>query len=117
MDGQSMIAEDDTLLVEAPRLKREGSLIVTDIDLQWLITERTTTTSWAENKKYNPPPYEFITRKFRSGGVITEKLLRRIDALPAVPKEGPGRDERCEEVIGIQKAGLVGRLSFLWRVK
>jgi NAD+ synthase (glutamine-hydrolysing) len=85
-DGQSMIAEDDALLVEA-NTGRHGSLIAADVDLDWITTERTTDTSWAENRKYNPPPHPYRTVKFKSGPRRTPtKLLRHIDARPAVPK-------------------------------
>src|SRR5262245_49703573 len=108
--GHLLIAENGVLLAEGERYRRGGDLIVSDVDLEHLLTERLRQTTFADAVHPLGPAYRRITLQ----GVPAPqplRLLRAIDPHPFVPKDPATLDERCREVFAIQSAGLAKRLE------
>ncbi len=118
--GHCMIAEGGHLLEESRRVgdgetpNRESYWVTADVDVEKLQTERRTTTSYAESRKYltGRDNYRTVTvkliEKSRSRG-----LKRHIDAHPFVPKNPATLKNRCSEIFGIQTCALAKRLECL----
>ncbi len=110
--GHNLIAENGTLLAEKKPFEAER-MIMTEIDLGRLAAERRRITTW----RTLPDCYETI-RFFFPNINCREKLpeltlTRKIDTAPFVPDVPGERKQRCEEIISIQAAGLVRRLSHI----
>lgn len=108
--GPLLIAENGTLLAEGERFRREGGLLVTDVDVERLLVERARQTSFADG-------VHALDRTYRSVPLTPipapqpHRLLRAIDPHPFVPTDPARLDERCDEVFSIQTAGLARRLE------
>lgn len=100
--GNSMIAENGTLLAEAPLFSNE--MIYTELDVQRLVGERRRISTYpaANDEGYQRIPFSVT---------ITETTLTRYVApLPFVPSSSAERAERCEDILAIQAHGLRKRL-------
>jgi NAD+ synthase (glutamine-hydrolysing) len=114
-DGHGVIYEDGTLLAESERFRREPQLVVADVDLERLATERMRQTSFGravelhrgEVAGYRSVPAAVALPR-------RERLLpeRRYERFPYVPSAAAERDQRCLEVFQIQAQGLAKRLEF-----
>ena len=107
--GKTLIYENGILLAEAKRHSLTPQLIITEIDVERLRTERRTNTTFATNSA------NFLKESLRI--VETEKiatkeldLTRIINPHPFVPT-GKNLDERCEEIFHIQTEGLAKRIQ------
>lgn len=108
--GHLLIAENGTLLAEGERFRRDGDLLVTDIDTEWLLVERARQTSFADGVHMLPGPF----RRLELDPIPApdpHRLLRPIDPRPFVPRDPARLAERCEEILAIQAAGLARRLT------
>lgn len=102
--GNASIAENGIILSEAKRFSFEKQLIINEIDIDRLISER-------QKKMYGndalAADYQTI-----STGLLTLKhfsLSRKVNPYPFIP--GKSRyHERCEEIFHIQIGGLAKRL-------
>jgi NAD+ synthase (glutamine-hydrolysing) len=109
--GQLLVAENGTLLAEGQRFRREGELVVTDVDVERLRVERTRLTSYADaageviGERYHRVDLEEIPPP------KPHRLVRAIDPAPFVPRDPATLDERCQEIFSIQTAGLARRLE------
>jgi len=108
--GHAMVAEDGALLGESRRFAREGDMLVADVDIEHLRLDRERTTSFGDSLQAFPamdwrvvdvdvPPHAGVP------------LRRSIDPAPFIPRDDAERNRRTEEIISIQTAGLVKRLS------
>ena len=108
--GHAMVAEDGAMLAESRRFSPEGELVVADVDVEHLRLDRERTTSFGDSLRAFPamawrvvdvelPPHP--------GG----ELRRPIDPAPFIPRDDEERNRRTGEIISIQTAGLVKRLS------
>ena len=108
--GQLLVAENGVLLAEGERFKREGDLLVTDVDTERLLVERARQTSFAEG-------VHALARAHRRIALLPvpaprpHRLVRRIEVHPFVPDDPATLDDRCEEIFSIQTAGLARRLE------
>ena len=108
--GQLLIAENGTLLAEGERFRRDSQVVVTDVDVERLLVERTRQTSFAESVH----AVDTTRRRLTVAPIpppATRTLVRPVDPRPFVPGEAARLDERCEEVFAIQAAGLARRLE------
>ena len=110
--GKAFIAENGHLLTEAQPFATESQLVVTEIDLDILRSERQTNTSFAQcaGRFAKDSPYD--VRELEQGQIKREhiKLTRPISALPFVP--APQNFEvRCREILSIQTFGLARRIE------
>ncbi len=108
-DGHLMIAENAVLLAEGERFRREGDLIVADVDTERLRVERARQTSFSDAAEA-PGPYRRLPLQ-AIPSPLPGKLARPLDAHPFVPSDPATLDERCREVFSIQTAGLARRLE------
>ena len=111
-DGQALIYENGQLLRESERFAEEPELIVADIDLDRILSDRMITSSYGDTIGDLRERVRRIRRIEFDLGVPTEPfaLERRIERFPYVPADPVSRNERCEEVYNIQVRGLETRL-------
>ncbi len=106
--GNGLIYENGTLLAAADRFSLKEQLVISEIDVERLRSERRTNTTFAANLANNPgTPVTRICTEFVNSRELT--LSRPIEAHPFVP-QGKELDGRCEEIFAIQVAGLAKRL-------
>ncbi|MCR5313653.1 MAG: NAD(+) synthase [Bacteroidaceae bacterium] len=108
--GNAIIYENGKLLATSERFSLNEQLIISEIDVEHIRTERRTNTSFAESIRMEgrskevteintipiSPKYDF-------------ELTRWINPHPFVPS-GKLLDERCEEIFEIQVEGLAKRI-------
>ena len=106
--GKAMICENGSLLTEAMRHQFTPQLVISDIDVARLRTERRMNTTFAAcASTVKDAPIRIIDSE-----MIFQRELplnRTIDPHPFVPK-GKTLDERCEEIFDIQVEGLAKRI-------
>jgi NAD+ synthase (glutamine-hydrolysing) len=114
--GHSIIAENGTILAEAPRFHREGTLTVADFDLERLHRDRYLTTSFNDAHAVPHLKPEFRRVKFTlPKREPIDRLERLVDAHPFVPSDPATLRERCEEIFHTQVCGLAKRLDHIGR--
>ena len=111
-DGQALIYENGQLLCESQRFADEEELIVADLDLDRILSDRMSTSSYGDSIHDLRERLRRIRRIEFDLGVPTDAfaLERRIERFPYVPANPVSRNERCEEVYNIQVRGLQTRL-------
>ena len=105
--GHAIISEYGTVLAESERFSQADELIIADVDIDKLISDRRKNTSFMEcvcDKKYRKI-------EFNLPGHTFNKLKRRIESHPFVPSDISVRDKRCQEIFAIQTSGLAKRLT------
>jgi NAD+ synthase (glutamine-hydrolysing) len=106
--GCGWIAENGTTLAAAERFSLKEQLIISEIDVEKIRSERRTNTIFTTNKA----ACKGETATHVSTELVNQRdliLTRTIDALPFVPK-GDIMNQRCEEIFEIQVMGLAKRL-------
>ena len=106
--GKAMICENGTLLAEAVRHEYTPQLVISDIDVQLLHTDRRTNTTFAHCAR---EVKEMNCRRVECERLMQKELPlnRMVDPHPFVPK-GRTLDERCQEIFDIQVEGLAKRI-------
>ncbi|MCD7937739.1 MAG: NAD(+) synthase [Tannerellaceae bacterium] len=108
--GRGIIAENGTILQDAPRFSMEEQLTIGEIDIASLQNDRLVNVGFMHGAS-TLLPAKRKTIPFDLPGYSGQTILtRRIDPHPFVPS-GNALDERCEEVYSIQVAGLAKRLK------
>ena len=109
-DGKAIIAENGKLLKEGVRWQSEAQVVTTDIDIELLRRERILTTTWGDTaaREVNVN-YNIVTVDVESNANC--ELLREINPMPFVPSSVDDMEDRCNEIINIQVAGLAQRLE------
>ena len=112
-DGHAMIYENGDALAEAPRFSPAEELVVADLDLERLESERLRTGSFADCAAANPPPRPIRRIPFRLDPEREADLgLRRaVPRFPFVPDDPDRLDALCYEAYEIQTDGLRQRLA------
>jgi NAD+ synthase (glutamine-hydrolysing) len=108
--GQLLVAENGVLLAEGERFKRDGDLLVTDLDTERLMVERARQTSFAEGVHALARAHRRIALD-PIPAARPHRLVRRLEVHPFVPDDPATLDLRCEEIFSIQTAGLARRLE------
>jgi NAD+ synthase (glutamine-hydrolysing) len=111
--GHSLIAENGVLLKESKRFEREGTLTVTEIDLDRLIADRIRQSTFGDVEQ-NEQSRSIRKIEFQlkpEGLKKNDRLQRSFDPHPFVPANPADRDERCDEIFKLQVAGLAKRLE------
>jgi NAD+ synthase (glutamine-hydrolysing) len=108
--GHLMVAENGVLLAEGERFRRDGDLVIADVDTERLRVERARQTSFADavhvaEGDYRVVPVEPIPAP------SPHRLVRAVAPHPFVPSDPATLDDRCHEVFSIQTAGLARRLE------
>ncbi len=106
--GNGFIFENGRLLAESKRFSIKEQLLISEIDVERLRSERRNNTTFSTTVGQ--------LKEFKSTQVDTElfvpktfEITREINPSPFVPK-GQELDERCEEIFSIQTMGLAKRL-------
>lgn len=106
--GNGLIYENGTLLAESKRFSLEEQLIITEIDVERLRTERRINTTFSANSgDYKDTDCIHVTTEITNSKPLN--LTRKVEALPFVP-QGKTLNERCEEIFEIQVSGLAKRI-------
>jgi NAD+ synthase (glutamine-hydrolysing) len=113
--GHGLIAENGTLLAESRRFQREDSLLIADVDLDRLRTDRMRTNSFGDAQLYLGLDREFTRVTYTLGRTTPppRELKREVEAHPFVPRGQEKLRERCEEIFQSQVAGLAKRLEHI----
>jgi NAD+ synthase (glutamine-hydrolysing) len=111
-DGQALIYENGEELAESERFAEQEQLIFADVNLDRLVSDRATTSSFGDSiHDHRRALARFRRVEFELGLGDGELPLRReIERFPYVPADPASRSERCEEVYSIQVQGLETRL-------
>jgi NAD+ synthase (glutamine-hydrolysing) len=111
-DGQALIYENGDMLAESERFALEEQLIFGDLNLDRLLSDRATTSSYGDCIHDHRHQLASMRRiEFDLGlGDHAVPLRREIERFPYVPANPASRNERCEEVYSIQVQGLETRL-------
>jgi NAD+ synthase (glutamine-hydrolysing) len=112
-DGQAMIYENGDFLAESQRYPLEDSLIIADVDLDRLRSDRTERSSWADSIHDLREQLRRLRRvEFELQPPVEPiRPVCEIPRFPYVPDDPRSRRERCEEVYMIQVTGLQTRLE------
>ncbi|WP_048741199.1 NAD(+) synthase [Prevotella bivia] len=119
--GNGFIYENGQLLAEAKRFEIESQLIISEIDIEKLRTERRSNTTFVNAQRpsvmqrlraNNQLPLQNITACIPASIQRDFVLTRLVDKYPFIPK-GDKLREHCEEILNIQVCGLAKRLSHI----
>lgn len=103
--GYAGVYENGRLLAENRRFARSESLTVADVDLQRLTFKR------ARNRSFFTDAPQGLRRiPIKLGGADKADLLRPVSPMPFVPT-GTERETRTQEILSIQKNGLLTRFE------
>jgi NAD+ synthase (glutamine-hydrolysing) len=109
--GHALIAENGTLLAEAPRFQRDDALLVSDIDIERLQNERQKMNTFSDSLDHvRARPFRRIRFVLRNSPT---RLVRPVEAHPFVPAGHIQLAERCGDIFRAQVAGLAKRLEYL----
>ncbi|MCW1969482.1 MAG: NAD(+) synthase [Anaerolineae bacterium] len=107
--GHSMVAENGSLLAEAPRFQFDTQIVAADLDLQRLAHERQNNSSFAQVT--SPRTFRDIRFSLPKTDAPSAKIVSRfIPRTPFVPSDPTQRAKNCEEIFTIQATGLMKRL-------
>lgn len=109
--GHSMICENGNMLSESKRFLKEGSIIISDIDIELLANDRKKNTSFMTQLRKNEDPVFFRTVKFTLGENSIDDFYRTVKTAPFVPDNNIMLNERCEDIFNIQVTGLSKRIT------
>ncbi|MDR2344549.1 MAG: NAD(+) synthase [Planctomycetaceae bacterium] len=106
--GNAYIYENGKLLKETARFQLEEQLIVSDIDIEMLESERRKNTTFICNSSNDVNKrYENVETKLEPCGELNQ-LNRIVNSAPFIPL-ADDYDESCEEIFSIQVLGLAQR--------
>ncbi len=111
-DGQALIYENGDGLAESERFADEEQLIFADLNLDRLLSDRATTSSFGDcvhDHRRWLGRMQQVQFELGIGGEEVP-LGRETERFPYVPASPASRNERCEEVYSIQVQGLETRL-------
>ncbi len=106
--GHALIVENAHLLAESPRFAREMTCICADIDMQRLGNARMSESSFHDALIPELPP----VRTIQVGALpdTCDLSLAQLPSRPFLPSPR-NREERCEDILQIQAAGLAKRFE------
>ena len=113
-DGQAAIFENGELLAEAPRFSDREELIFADVDLERILCDRASMSSFGDaisDHRRRLGRFRSVDCELGVADCGPVALARTIERFPYVPADPAGRSERCEEVYNIQVRGLQTRLA------
>lgn len=110
--GNALIFENGRLLAQSRRFSTDPQLIVSQIDVEKLRSERRTNSTYVNAQSPKAVSAEPITidAHVPENPEKEWKLLRDVDAHPFIPETGD-MEASCEEIFSIQVMGLAKRLA------
>ena len=109
--GDGYIYEKGACLAKTERFVDGSQMMYADLDIEGLIHDRRTQTSFADASSIGEPLRQIPCR---IGDFAA--LEREIDSAPFVPSDLAARRRRCEEIFAIQSVGLMSRLRHIGNV-
>lgn len=110
--GHSIIAENDSILVESDHFKFSNSVESAHIDIAQLKAERLRNSTFSEESVGNIRFVQYEASKGQYDLFPWKKIIRNISKSPFVPR-GDGLDIVCQEAFRIQCATLQRRIMFM----
>lgn len=113
-DGDLMILENGSLLAQGERFHPGDQLILADVDVAKLQTERLRLKTFGQGQ-VPKDAYRICSMNGNSDGVGPPKsgFYRTVEAHPFVPSGALTLAERCHEIFQTQVVGLAGRVEKL----
>ena len=111
-DGQAMIYENGDLVDEAERFADDEQLLFADLDLDRMLSDRSSTNSFGDSiadHRDRLNTFRRIPFTIEPGEAKTP-LRRKLERLPYAPADPKTRNERCYEVYNIQVRGIETRM-------
>ncbi len=109
--GQSLIAENGTLLAETKEAIAADYLLVQDCDLGKVRADRRRNRSYADTAARYAADARMVP--VRDGLLRSDGTLYPLEKLPFVPSQRQNRIQRCMEIFQMQVAGLKQRLAVI----
>ncbi|MBS5932252.1 MAG: NAD(+) synthase [Clostridiales bacterium] len=106
--GHNIIAENGTILKEAPRFTND--VTITEVDIQKIVSERRRMSTFCTSSDENYTFVDFTFSDHMHQGLLETSLTRKFDKTPFVPSNKDSCNKRCEEILNIQALGLKKRL-------
>ena len=116
--GHSMISSNGSILAERKPFENETSLLISDVDIEKLTSERCRTVTFEDAaKKEKDPSYVTLFVNLEENVLTPEKetsdFYADIPCHPFVPENSLERKERCKSIIELQSEGLAKRLRHI----
>ena len=109
--GQSLMAENGTLLAETKEAIAADYLLVQDCDLGKVRADRRRNRSYADTAARYAADARMVP--VRDGLLRSDGTLYPLEKLPFVPPQRQNRIQRCMEIFQMQVAGLKQRLAVI----
>jgi NAD+ synthase (glutamine-hydrolysing) len=111
-DGEAIIFEDGTLLAKAPRFAEEPQLVVADVDIERLTSERMRQGTFGDcaDNELGAAAFRRVAFELQALRDKDIGLLRAVPRFPFVPDDDARLAELCFEAFNIQSHGLRQRL-------
>ncbi len=109
--GEAIIAENGKVLAESERFSIDEQLIIRDIDVDLLRSERRRSTTFRSERMFEPA--EMTVAIDLPVGDVEARFDREVEQSPFVPSDEQKRAERCAEIFKIQTLGLAKRLRHI----
>lgn len=119
--GHAIIAENGSIVAESKRFKLDGELIISEIDIEHLISDRERISSFSPLRQSSstasiPTDDPLLKKDFRFVDFELpvpplSNLDRYIDPTPFVPSNPEEKDKRAEEIFSIQTISLAKRIN------
>ncbi len=119
-DGKAIIAENGTIIGCNRRWTPDDRFVVADIDIEAIRRDRIHSSTFSESYRIygnDDSAPESRTEIFECNGDLSSIDYREVNPHPFVPADDKAIDERCNEIVNIQVAGLAQRLSFIKATK
>ena len=113
--GEAIIAENGKVLAEGERFSIEEQLIIRDIDVDLLRSERRRSTTFRCGRMFEPAAMSVAINL--PEGDVEARFDREVEQSPFVPSDDQARAERCAEIFKIQTLGLAKRLRHIHSTK
>ncbi len=114
-DADAFICENGRVLAASRRFARDAQLVAVDVDLELLVRERITTTSFAECSGNHARPHRFV--RFVAPAGPPAPLRREVARHPFVPSDPRQLGARCWEIFEIQTNALATRMGAIGQPK
>jgi len=112
-DGHAAIFDETGLVVESQRFGKGEKVLLADIDVERLVTERMKLNTWGDAADN----YREMVKAYRQIDFVLDPpqgdigFKRTLERFPFVPSDAVRLDEDCYEAYNIQVQGLVTRLA------
>lgn len=113
--GEAIIAENGKVLAEGERFSIEEQLIIRDIDVDLLRSERRRSTTFRSGRMFEPAAMSVAINL--PEGDVEVRFDREVEQSPFVPSDDQARAERCAEIFKMQTLGLAKRLRHIHSTK